>query len=187
MAVRVTQVTAEVLIEPIPTVRVTQVVAEVLIAPVDTNLLVTQIAAEVLIQPPTAALPGDACAPSWTFPAPNAFPFPLRGGPQYTRFQEIKPEWGEFGHNFPDKVPDYNTIQTAKIRYFEIDYAGLDQAQAKILDDHYKSTRGGVSFSATLPRSGEVITGLRYEEYKVIPHTKIWNQSRSVRFVKYTN
>lgn len=182
--VRLTQVSAEVLVLPNPQVRLTQVSAEALIGPVEAMVRLTQVSAEVLIQSSTSATP---CADPWTFPEPNPFPFPSIGGPQYNYIEEMAGDWGEFGHDGPDGVPEYNTIQTSPIRRFNIEYEGLSQADARILDAHFTSTRGGIGFTVTLPRTGEVITNCRYESYKINPHTKVWSQSRSVVIVKYSN
>lgn len=185
MALRVTQSVIEVLVLPVPNLRNTQSVIEVLINPVvEPNLRVTQSVVEVLILPSTSSNP---CADTWTLPAPNPFPLPANGGPQYKRFQEMKGDWGQFGGAFPDGNERFNTIQTARVRRFEIDYEGLDQAQAKVLDDHFYSTRGGISFTITHPRTGEIITGVRYESYKYPEHRRVWAQQRSILLRKPTN
>lgn len=131
--------------------------------------------------------PATGCAAPWTIPTPTAFPFPSAGGPQYAYFEELEPAWGEFGHDFDDLTPAFNTIQSARIRRFAIEYDGLDEADAAVLDDHYDSTRGGLSFSITVPRTAEVITKVRYESYSRSAHTRVWAQTRSIRLIKYTN
>lgn len=181
---RVTQVAAEVLILSNPNARVTQVAVEVLVGPVEANARLTQLAVEALIQ---NVDPATACSSPWTFPTPNPFPFPSIGGPQYKRFQEMEPSWGEFEVEFPDKVKIANTAQTSGIRHFQIDYEGLTEAEARTLDQHYISTRGGISFSMTVPRTGEALTKVRYEKYEVVPHTKKWAQIRRVILIKATN
>lgn len=182
--VRVTQVAAEVLVLPIPQVRVTQVAAEVLVGALEANVRVTQLAIEALITNPTGT---TTCADPWTFPEPNPFPFPAIGGPQYLYLEELTTDWGEYGQEAPDGVPEWGTIQTSAVRRFAIEYNGLSIAEARILDAHYESTRGGIAFSLTMPRSSEAISNVRYEEYKVNPHRVIWSQSRSITLVKFTN
>lgn len=180
---RVTQETMEVLLLPDSAkVRVTQAVLEVLLDPMSTaNLRATQFSLEALILPSTSANP---CADPWAFPSPNPFPFPLNGGPIYTAFEELAQDWGEHGGAFPDGVPLWNTIQTTPVRRWRIEYNGLDQTEADLLDDHFYSTRGGISFSMTVPRTSEALTGVRYESYRSNGHQKIWAQSRSVILVK---
>lgn len=182
--VRVTQVSAEVLIYPDTNVRVTQISAEALIGAVEANVRVTQLSAEALIAVSTSSNP---CADPWTFPEPNPYPFPTIGGPQYLYIEEMATDWGEFGQEGPDGVPEWGTIQTSAVRRWTIEYNGLSVADANLLDAHYNSTRGGIAFTMTLPRSAEAVSNVRYESYKVNPHTRIWSQSRSVSLIKHTN
>lgn len=185
MAARVTQSVIEVLIEPISNLRITQAVVEVLVGPVEQNLRFSQAVIELL-----HALPSSGVAPCqdiWTIPAPNPFPFPNYGGPRYKRFQEMKPDWGEFGGAFPDGTERFNTIQTSRIRMFEIEYDGLEQVDAQVLDNHFYSTRGGIGFTLVNPRTGETITNVRYESYKYPEHQKVWAQSRTIILKKPTN
>lgn len=178
---RTTQVAAEFLIEPIPNARTTQVAAEWLIAPPAPNAITTQLAAEWLIAP----VSGDPCAQPWTMPTPNPYPAPSEGGPQYIYFDEIAPEWNPFGQKMGDGNPRFATIQTAGVRRFVFEYAGLDVTQANQLDAHYESTRGRLGFTLRHPRTGEILTGVRYEEYSRNPHQKLWSQTRSVKLVRY--
>lgn len=130
---------------------------------------------------------GDACSPSWVIPTPTAMPQPpTAGAPRAVRFQETAPVWGEFGHAFGDNSPNYNTIQTSRIRRFEVDWLGLDASQAAVLDAHWESTRGGLSFSITNPHTAETVTGCRYEAYTRSTHQRYWSQSRSASIIKYT-
>lgn len=130
---------------------------------------------------------GDACSGTWTVPTVAAFPLPSNGGPQYALFQEIEGEWGEIKQTFPDGAMTANTIQTAPIRRFIVEWDGLSQAEAAALDAHYESSKGGLTFTLVRPDTGEVINGVRYEEYNRSGHQKIWAQPRSARLIKYTN
>jgi hypothetical protein len=129
----------------------------------------------------------DSCARPWTIPTPTEFPVPAVSGIQYTYFDELEPDWGQFGQQFPDLTPEFNTIQTSRIRRFIFEWQGLDEAQAAVLDAHWESTRGGLPFTLTRPRTGEVITGVRYERYERTPHRRVWSQTRTAILVKYTN
>lgn len=189
--VRLTQVSAEILVLPNPQVRLTQVSAEALIGPPEAGVRLTQVSAEVLLTDTSPAITHPSgfttCADPWVFPEPNPFPFPAIGGPQYSYIEEITPDWGEYGQEGPDGIPEYGTVQTSSIRRFSIEYDGLSQSEARQLDQHFSSTKGGVGFTMLVPRTGETITNCRYESYKVNSHIKIWSQSRSIVIVKYTN
>lgn len=130
---------------------------------------------------------GDECSGPWSLPTPGPFPVPALGGPIPEVFYEIEGDWGEFGHKYADGVPDFNTIQTAPIRRFVAEYTGLDDAERALLDDHHKSTRGGLKFTLQNPNTLETITGVRYEEYSGPPHQKVWSKNRQIKFIKYTS
>lgn len=181
MALRTTQAAAEFLLEGDPAARTTQVVAEFLVQPPIPTCFTSQVVVEFLVQSAGA----EGCELAWVMPTPNPYPTAANGGPIPVYFDEIRPEWGEFGREFADGNPAYNTIQTSRIRHFVFEYDGLDQAQAQVLDDHYNSTRGGLSFTLVHQRTGEIITGVRYEGYSRGPHVRVWSQTRSVKLVKY--
>jgi hypothetical protein len=178
---RTTQIAAEFLVEPIPNARTSQIAAEFLVGQPEPQAITTQIVAEWLI----TSVGGAGCQLSWVMPSPNPYPTAGAGGPIPIYFDEVEPEWGEFGKTFNDGAPVFSTIQTARTRNFAFQYDGLDQTQAKQLDDHYNSTRGGLSFTLIHPVTAEVITGVRYESYSRSPHTRVWSQARSVKLVRY--
>lgn len=182
MALRITQAVVEVLLEGDPSARVTQVVVEAMVQPPSPIAIVTQAVCEVLITRPTT---DEACAASWVMPTPNPYPTFSNGGPLPIYFDEMEPDFNEFGKQFADGRPVFNTIQTTHVRRFVFEYDGLDQDEAAILDDHWDSTRGALSFTLIHPRTAEVITGVRYEDYSRSPHQRVWSQTRSVKLVKY--
>lgn len=200
MAVLITQNASEVVLAPTSQkAQVTQVAAEPVMLPTDSDVRVTQVAAEPLLLPTNQkarvtglaaevvrVTPFNNCELPWTFPIPAAYPAPSAGGPQYQYFDETEPDWGQFGHQFGDGNPKYNTLQSARVRRFIFDYEGLSESEAATLDDHYESTRGAISFTLTHPRTAEVLTGVRYEEYSRSPHVRVWSQARSTKLVRYT-
>jgi len=129
---------------------------------------------------------GDSCSGDWTIPTPAAFPFPAAGGPQHSYFEEIEPDWGEHSQRFADGEQQSNTIQTARVRRFAVEWEGLTEAQAQALDAYYETCRGWLKFTLTNPQTSEVVTGVRFERYERSPHRKVWSQSRSARLVRYT-
>ena len=182
-ALRVTQTAAEpVMLPTSQKLRVSQVAAEPLIGATQRKLRVSQLVAEVVLMNEV-----NTCDLPWTFPTVAAYPLPAGGGPQALYFDEITPDWGNYGRAMGDGNPLYGTLQTARIRYFIFEYDGLTQADAAILDDHWSSTRGALSFTLTHPITAEVITGVRYESYERSVHRRLWSQARNVRLVKFTN
>lgn len=129
---------------------------------------------------------GTGCTAPWTFPTPTALPF-TPGSTRYTYFDEIEGDWGEHGQKFPDGNPAHNTIQTAAVRRFIVEWDGLSAADAATLDAHYDSTSGGAKFTMVHPRTAESISGCRYESYERTEHVKYWAQKRTAKIVKYTN
>lgn len=182
-ALRVTQVAPEALLLPdAPFLRMTQVVGEPLILPTNQRLRVTQCVGEVVVTNQV-----NTCEESWTFPTVAAFPIPALSNIRYSYFDEVEPDWGNYGQLMGDGNPIYGTLQTAHIRYFIFEYTGLTAAEADTLDAHFESTRGALRFTLTHPRTAEVITGVRYESYTRSPHRKSWIQERAARLVKFTN
>jgi len=201
MAIRVTQEVAEVVLVPTSqALRVTQAVAEPVITPTSQALRVTQVAAEPIIGLTQRKLrvtqvvaevvlmnAVDTCEPSWTFPTIADYPQPANGGPYPLYFDEIVPEWGEYGQAMGDGKPLYGTLQTSRVRFFLFEYGGLLAADAATLDSHFATTRGALSFTMVHPVTAETITGVRYDSYQRSAHQKSWAQERTVRLVKYTN
>lgn len=116
-------------------------------------------------------------------PTPTAFPTVATIRPAY--FDEIQPEWGEFGQQHADLFPQFATLQADQVRVFVLRYTGLSASDAAILDAHWASTRGGLSFTFTQPRTLEVLTGVRYLERPESDHIKTWAQSRNVKLVLF--
>lgn len=164
--------------------RITQEAIEVIVAPSTRNMRDTQVAVEVVVSP----VYEHPCDHDWQVPIMDAYPTPgLMGGPQYLYFEEIEQEHRAFSQAFEDLHEDA-AITASGIRRFAIEYEGLTQAEAKGLDDHYAEARTVFPFTITVPRTGEVVAGVRYEEkegFKIPEPPKKWQQKRSVRLIKY--
>jgi len=146
---------------------------------------ITQVCVEVLHSGGCADPVG--CPAPWTPPVPDPYPVPSLGGPLYLNFDEKTPDWGNFGQQFPDLNPEFNTLQSARVRFFIFAYEGLSQADVNMIENHYESTRGGLSFSLTHPRTAEVITKVRYIRRPNTDHRRSWARTFTVELAKYSN
>ncbi len=102
-------------------------------------------------------------------------------------FEELEPEYRSYSQEFADLHMEANIV-AEKIRRFAFEYDGLSAADAQMLDDHYALAKTAFGFQLTVPRTGEVITGVRYDGkdgFKIPNHKKVWVRSRSVRLVRY--
>lgn len=123
----------------------------------------------------------------WTFPAPSTLPQPTSNppGPLQSRFQEVVTDWQNYSQRFADQTLVGNSALNKPIRIFEIEWEGLSAAEAAMLDAHYDSTSGGISFAMTDPHTGEFLTNCRYASYSRGPHVKYWSQTRQATVIKY--
>jgi hypothetical protein len=130
---------------------------------------------------------GSGCTAAWTLPTPSALPQPPTvGAPVPVRFQEVTPNWETYTTKFADNTQRANTQLRQQIRMFEVEWDGLSEANAQMLDAHYDSTGGGLSFSIVYPHTGETVTGCRYASYTRSPHTRYWSQTRTATIIRYT-
>jgi hypothetical protein len=120
---------------------------------------------------------------------PSAYPSVFTIRPSY--FDEL-PASAAISQSppFVDGARDFNIDSDQQVRRFILHY-GLTEADAATLDAHVASAAynedigSAYSFEFTT-RSGELIAGVRYDRggYER-SHTKVWNQLRTVRLVKY--
>lgn len=184
MAGRITQIADEVLVQPDGNAaRVTQIAVEAFIGITTAKARMTQGALEVLI----SALNDDTCYNAWTLPSPSAYPMPAAGGPQYTFFEQQTADWHTRRQEFADGGAAYRTNLSTAILRWVIEYEGLSEIDAAVLDDHYNTARGdaGFTFSLTDPRTATVHTGVRYQAMETGTHQKKWAQTRRVILIKY--
>lgn len=128
----------------------------------------------------------EVCGNPWTIPTTDPLPLISASSLRRTVFQEVEGDWGEFSQKFGGGKIIANTIQTTAVRKFIVEWDGLDQDDAQVLDEHHENVRGGLSFSVTHPQTAEVITGVRYVNYES-SHIKNWAQSRRAELIKYTS
>lgn len=165
--------------------RVTQNSAESLEQADNGKARITQVYVEILHT--GGCVDPTGCPAPWTPPVPDPYPVPSLGGPLYLNFDEKTPDWGNFGQQFPDLKPQFNTLQSARTRLFIFTYEGLSQAEVNQIENHYESTRGGLGFSLTHPRTAEVITKVRYTRRPDTDHRRSWARSFTVELWKHAN
>src|SRR5262245_29709309 len=165
--------------------RITQAFVESLEQADNGKARITQVCVEVVHTGACADPVG--CPAPWTPPTPDPYPVPSLGGPLYLNFDEKTPDWGNFGQQFPDQNPEFNTLQSARVRFFIFAYEGLSQAEVNTIEKHYESTRRALSFSLTHPRTAEVITKVRYIRRPNTDHRRSWARTFTVELAKYSN
>lgn len=155
-----------------------------------------RIEAEVIYGPNVGAgtgqiSPGTQAGPTgsslWQFTSPVPLPQPSNNSsaPLHVTFREVMNDWRNHQVTFDDTLTIGNTTLSVPIRQFEIVWDGLSVEQATILDQHYTSTRGGISFSMFYPHTGETLSNCRYSSYSRSSHSRYWSQSRQARIIKY--
>lgn len=125
------------------------------------------------------------------------YPTPLHSqtydtGPIYLKYLRHPKDWksvtvfSEFEDGGVDALEHAND---AAIRW-EIEYNGLEDEDANILDEFFEVHRFSVPFTFIEPRDhpwtggeGNTYTDVYFEDYRK-DHDKVWIQSRSVRLVR---
>lgn len=66
-----------------------------------------------------------------------------------------------------------------------LEYDGLEEADANLLDAHYASAKGKTNtFDYFDRRAGVTHPGCRYEDYQIVTHEKYWIRARRVVIVR---
>lgn len=126
------------------------------------------------------------------------YPTPLHSvsydsGPQYLRYLKRRKDWVEatLTSKYEDLGRDFNTSADDVPQYWELDYDGLDERDAAILDDFWDAHQIHLTFTFIEPRDepwtgseGDTVTGVRFDSYEA-NHDKVWIQSRKVVLVHY--
>ena len=122
----------------------------------------------------------------------SAFPNTATVGQTYLKYFKHVPSYDEItiDSKYEDGGKDYNTSADTPPQRWTLEYDGLTEAQAKVLDDHYASALGTVlGFSFTEPRNvpwtttGSTYTDVHYENYTK-NHTQVGIQSREIVLIK---
>lgn len=126
------------------------------------------------------------------------YPTPLHSvsydtGPFFTKYTKRPKNWAEntLISTYEDLGRDFNTSATDVPQYWELEYDGLEDEDAKILDDFWDAHKLHVTFTFIEPRDhpwtgieGGTFTGVRFASYEA-DHLKVWIQSRRVVLVRY--
>lgn len=125
---------------------------------------------------------------------PSAFPNTATVGQTYLKFTREKADWDAvtIKSTYEDSGADFNLSATVPSQRWTLEYGGLTETQAKVLDDHFDSAQGQVfGFSYTEPRNypwsgttGTAYTDVHYESYERSHDPKLWTQTRKIVLIK---
>lgn len=128
---------------------------------------------------------------------PDIFPTPLHSqtydtGPLYLKFLRHPKDWAAITvfSEFEDGGVDVLEHADDAPLIWDLEYDGLEDEDANILDEFWEAHRLSVPFTFIEPRDhpwtgieGNTYTDVYFESYER-DHSKVWIQSRSVRLVR---
>lgn len=128
----------------------------------------------------------------------QTFPTPLHSltydtGPLYMKFLKHPKAWDEVTviSEFEDGGRDFLERAADAPQRWTLEYDGLEDEDANILDQFYETHRRSRPFTFIEPRDhpstgaeGGTYTGCYFEEYER-DHSKVWIQSRKIVIAKY--
>lgn len=129
----------------------------------------------------------------------QTYPTPLHSqtydsGPVYMKYLKVRKDYSEITliSKYEDLGRDFNTSAADAPQRWELEYNGLDDRDANILDEFYDAHKLSVTFTFIEPRDhpwtdteGDTVTGVRFESYDK-DHDKVKTiQRRTVKLVKY--
>lgn len=121
------------------------------------------------------------------------YPTPAHNGPPYLKYRKAAKDWAAITvvSVFEDQGADFQKSAADAPQIYELVYDGLDETQAKILDDFWDAHGIDTPFDFDEPRDypwteneGNAIENCYFKSYAK-DHTKIDIQSRRVEIVKY--
>lgn len=116
--------------------------------------------------------------------APAAFPLPSNGGPQYSNFLRLAPQYFVDVQKFKTGGRDFRLKTETKIYEWVIQYDFLTEADALILDNHFISARGQwAGFDLAEPRVGSTFQNVHYAPSGLVSKTaqKRWSPKREIK------
>lgn len=125
---------------------------------------------------------------------PSAFPSSATVGRKPNKYLKHDLDWKSITVEsvFEDKGSKLNQSAPAPVQRWTLEWRGLSEAQAKVLDDHYDSAGGpfaGFDFTEyrNVPwtgTTGSTFTGVRYESYTKDHNRVLHNQTRTIVLIK---
>lgn len=126
------------------------------------------------------------------------FPTPLHStsydtGPLYLKYLKRAKDWSTVTviSTFEDQGVDTNESAVNAPQFWDLEYDGLEDEDANILDQFWDAHRRVVPFTFIEPRDhpwtgveGDTVTGCYFWSYEK-DHTKVWIQSRKIVIVKF--
>jgi hypothetical protein len=123
----------------------------------------------------------------------SAFPNVVAIGGHYLKYLKHPANWDDITiqSEFEDGGVDFNVRAASPPQRWTFEFGGLNDTQAKVLDDHYADAHGQLlGFSFTEPRdvpwshtTGSTYTDVHYESFEK-DHDKVWIQSRKITLIK---
>jgi hypothetical protein len=128
----------------------------------------------------------------------DVFPTPLHSqtydtGPLYLKYLRHPKDWNAVTvkAEFEDGGTDYLLRAADAPLIWDLEYNGLEDEDANILDEFWENHRLEIPFTFIEPRDhpwtgveGNTYTGIHFESYER-DHEKVWIQSRKIRLVKH--
>lgn len=132
----------------------------------------------------------------------QTYPTPLHSqtydtGPVYLKFLRVRKDYGEITliSKYEDGGRDFNLSADTPPQRWELEYNGLADEDANILDQFYDAHKLNTTFTFIEPRDhpwtdqeGDTVTGVRFESYEK-DHADVngvkFIQRRVVKLVKY--
>lgn len=126
------------------------------------------------------------------------YPTPLHSptydtGPQYLKYLKVRKDWASVTlvSRFEDGGIETNRSADVPMQEYHLEYNGLEDEDANILDEFWDTHGLHVTFDFIEPRDhpwtgqeGNTVTGCRFISYER-DHDKVWIQSRRVVIGKF--
>ena len=125
---------------------------------------------------------------------PDTFPTPAHSGPQFLKYRKRPKDWtsATLKSVFEDQGRDFNVSAADVPQFWEFEYDGLTEVQAKVLVDFWNAHLLNIGFTFIEPREfpidgteGATFTDVRFESPIEMDHTRASIVSVKLVLVKY--